>query len=179
MAEPLTAVHSVDGSPDFVRSLLEDRWIARAEQAGRLVFHIGDLSPLGSRWGTPAHWNQRPPELQAAQARAYVQAVGPEQCCFDTIFIDGRFREACSLQALRLLRPDKSIVLMHDWRTAGHHAVYRAGVSRWFTARHSADEKGKRRFLVVLTPKPGSVDEARALTPRYRESLANASRHPE
>ena len=39
------------------------------------------------------------------------------------VLVDGRARPQCAVFALRLLRDDKSVVIIHDWHRQAYHVV--------------------------------------------------------
>eukprot|EP00962_Isochrysis_galbana_P014213 scaffold4055_cov132-Isochrysis_galbana.AAC.5 len=107
------AVHSVDNSRAWLDRLRAAHPVlGRAESAGAVTLSWADTGPT-TRWGHPADWRRRNESLRLRQATAYVEAVNASGCCFDLILVDGRFRSACLLHALRLSHP-QTTVLVHD-----------------------------------------------------------------
>jgi hypothetical protein len=92
-ASPRLSVLTIDHSAAFVQEL-RDRSplvLQRAEKRGSLHFRIPDIGATGE-WGRPINWAEREREVRLRQARGYVEPAGIG-CCFDVIFVDGRFRE--------------------------------------------------------------------------------------
>lgn len=167
-APPLNIV-SVDSSRGWVDQLRARHPVVRsAEAAGRLALRIADLGAVGA-WGYPERWRSRSPELQRSQSAAYVEMVNASLCCFDLVLVDGRFRVACLLHALRLVH-NRTIVLLHDApRYLEHPAVrmhYRVVVQ-------SAE-------LAALRPRAGAIEQARLGSARwsaqYRDAMTVALR---
>ncbi|KAL1498729.1 hypothetical protein AB1Y20_014039 [Prymnesium parvum] len=147
-------VHSVEHASDFVEHLRTQNplILPRAEAMGSLHFHIPDIGPTGA-WGRPSDWSGREPQLRLKQAKRYVEPQGVS-CCFDVILIDGRFREACAMHALRLSHK-KTVVMMHDYNKPEPEPQdirkYPRTVERWYDILY------QNTTLTVLRPKPQSL----------------------
>ena len=113
---PSMTIHSVESSQEWVDQLRADNPIIRAaEAAGKLTFRIRTLGETGA-WGAPLNWSNRSIEERRAVGRAYCEAF--YQCRYDVILIDGRFRGACAIHAVKLL--DKhTVVFVHDYTLEG------------------------------------------------------------
>jgi len=164
-------LHSIEHSEGWVETLRDQNPLAvrRAEAAGLLHFHLPFIGPTGD-WGRPTNWGGRDLQLRMRQARSYVEPKGVS-CCFDMILIDGRFREACALQALRLSH-SSSVVLMHDYESPEslpqHRREYNRTVRRWFDIVQQQDS------LIVLRAKPNAF---RMLsTPAFQSELEQRER---
>ena len=106
-------VDSVEGSSDWLESLRKKPTaLKKAERLGRLRMHARSIGETGA-WGVPVGWTERERDARIEQARAYVQAIRPTECCYDLIVVDGRFREACLMHALHLSH-QSTVVLLHD-----------------------------------------------------------------
>ena len=110
---PLRLALAVDSSAVWLETL-RSRYpiLVRAEATGQLATHVAGVGATGA-WGVPTNWTARPPAARVAQARGYVEAGGRYGVRLDLILIDGRWRKACALHALRLAHP-QTIVLIHD-----------------------------------------------------------------
>jgi len=98
------------------------KWLAKISRdpAVKLVdfmgFHV-DIGPTGA-WGYPK--TRRYVDRWANYPLA-VWKVLPEKP--DTVFIDGRFRVACCLQALLHGRPDTKIIIHDFWNRDQYHVL--------------------------------------------------------
>lgn len=102
----IVSVESDAGYIDLLRR--EHDEIRRAEETGRLRFHLADLGPT-EKWGSPRDHTKKD------QWPAYTLGAYPGNPIPDTILIDGRFRVACGLQAA-LTCPPSTTLLIHDYR---------------------------------------------------------------
>jgi hypothetical protein len=174
---PRIEAHTVENNAEFIEHLrAQTPQIRQAEDSGALAVHVADLGPLNRLWGTPANWSARPTDLRAAQARAYVEAPLQSRCCFDTILIDGRFRQACALQALQLAH-EHTTVLLHDFfrltgaggkvaKLGNHH---RSGYNR--TVGKFYEHVQRLDTMAVLRPRPGAIAAAKAGLPEFMRAL--------
>ena len=137
---------------------------AQAEAARTLRVYRGDVGETGA-WGQPLNFSSLPSAAIEARARPYVQAVGEDECCFDMIFIDGRFREACAVHALSLAH-NHTLVLMHDYPER-----------RYFrTMQVHFDHMQSQGQLAVFRPKASSLEQRQ--TSRLRSELASLLHRP-
>lgn len=113
---------------------------AVARAAGRWTPVLADIGPL-SGWGWPAT-----PE-GFARGADYAAAPWPYEPEPDFVFVDGRFRVACGLAALRRLRghPGCGRLAVHDFWDRAH---YRA-LLRWASVEATAGS------LAILAPRGG------------------------
>jgi len=158
--------------------------------ASGLTVHLGELGTVGE-WGTPKGvWRSRPADIRLAQAKAYVvwpPAGGAGRCCFDTILIDGRFRYACALQALRLSH-EHTTVLVHDFhslvqkrgamlhRGRGANGASGAGAYQNITLWYDAMQRV--HTLAVLRPKPAALEAAKLGHWTFDQALRDAMDDP-
>ena len=179
---PPLQIDTVDSSRQWFEDLKSrNRVVAEAEAAGKLRFHLGDLGRT-VEWGKPADWGKRPLDLRASQAESYVGAVNASKCCYDLILVDGRFRVACALHALRLAH-DRTVVIIHD-----SHRYIAANVPA--ELRDDDTSSGQKAVnahyhvvlradsLAVLRPKAHALARARSGDPRFEELLAKAKHDP-
>ena len=102
------------------------------------------------------------------------------------ILIDGRFRAACALSALRLSH-EHTIIMLHDYwhapngasgKIAPHHrlkpsrAHYNTTLGKWF------DHVLRQGTLAVLRPRPGAVAAAKAGAWDFERLLEESERDP-
>ena len=93
-----------------------------------------------------------PANASGSQARDYVEQIGgAAQCCFDLILIDGRFRNACALHALRLSH-GHTVVLVHDNERYVGFGSKPTVIETYYHAVQKIDS------LAVLRPKPWALD---------------------
>lgn len=158
--------------------------------ASGLSVHLGELGTVGE-WGTPKGvWRSRPADARFAQAKAYVvwpATAGAGRCCFDTILIDGRFRYACALQALRLSHAHTT-VLVHDFHSlvqkrgamlhrgrgangASFEGTYQ-NISLWYDAMQRV------HTLAVLRPKLAALEAAKRGDWTFEQALREAMDDP-
>lgn len=144
---PLT-VHSIDSSEEWMRELRRKYPIvALAEAEGKLIMRVGDIGPTGL-WGQPTNFSYRPKQERLEQARRYTNAFG-DQGVYDLILIDGRFREACAMYALKLAHRN-TLMLMHDYLDSmeGGARSYKRTVERYY---HTLEYQ---HSLGLFRPKP-------------------------
>jgi hypothetical protein len=104
---------SIESSQPFVDSLRNKHEpIRQALAEGKLRYMIGEGLGKTRSWGYPRAWTGSETQMSTWHHQ-YVALVPPTECCFDVILIDGRFREACALHAMRLSH-NKTRVLVHD-----------------------------------------------------------------
>jgi hypothetical protein len=110
-------IYSVDSDRKWIDRLLNRRRIRRAVESSRLCFHHSDLGPV-TEWG----WPVRPPT--AEQAAAYYSAIWSrvDSATVDLVLVDGRFRMACVVEALR--RCPTTTIVVHDfWDRPHYHDI--------------------------------------------------------
>ena len=85
-------------------------------------------------------------------------------CCFDMVLVDGRFREACLLQALRWSH-ESTVVLLHDFdaKASSEERGYERTVRGWY------DQVEQSGSMAVLRPKQHAVTEAKAKIGQVQE----------
>ena len=136
-----------------------------AEAEGKLAMRVGDIGPTGML-GQPANFSHRPKQERVEQARRYTNAFG-DQGVYDLILIDGRFREACAMYALKLAHRN-TLMLMHDYLDSkeGGPRRYKQTVERYY---HTLEYQ---HSLGLFRPKPDAAFNHR----EYEKLLADASR---
>lgn len=159
-------IDALDSSESWLSTLRAKHGVLNdAQAAGKLAMHSVDIGETG-KWGIPAGWSQRSSSLQAAQARDYVEN-SRLVCCYDVILVDGRFREACAMHALRLAH-EGTLVLVHD------SARYMRGPANQ-TWRQYYDLVRAVFTLAVLRPRADALSRARnqpnMFASRYYEGL--------
>ena len=181
---PLVRIDAVDSSGAWFEQLrTRCGAIRHAEAAGYLRLHLGQLGSVGE-WGMPVRWSSRPLALRVSQARSYVERLGGRDCCYDLIMVDGRFREACALHALRLAHNSTTVVLHDSMRylpdKGGHHSGNASRGSMHPHAMHPAisldiiisqfyDVVLRLDTLAVMRPKAHALVSARTGDARFRE----------
>lgn len=144
-------ITSVDSDPAWLERLRQDPQIGAREREGSLTLIHGDIGPVRG-WGRPVEDKPRP------EWRAYWSALDEETAKgVDIVLVDGRFRVACALNALLLLRPG-ALVAIHDyWNRPKYQVVGPFG-----------ETVEKVDTLVVLRRRPDADLEAmRALLERH------------
>lgn len=134
----LDAIVTVESDAAFLRSLMDQPAIAQAHAAGRWTPVPVDIGAT-QQFGYPVDTSRRHawPRFAAGASNH-----GPQS--FQVIFIDGRFRVACALEALRLLAPG-GVVFVHDYPFRPHYHA----VTQWYDVEAVVNE------LAVLRPKRG------------------------
>ena len=131
---------SVESSPDFISELRSQPLIPRAEQRLLLNYSHGDLGPVGlvgRPLGCAAKRFSPCPEVDPARYLSLARYGVPR---FDVILVDGRYRMACLLEALRFAHSGTR-VLLHDKQN------YQDSYMRWFRLTQ------ERRNMRVLRPR--------------------------
>ena len=107
---------SVESDVAWIGMLREVPAIAEAERQGRLTFVHVDIGRVG-KWGKPVD------SSGAARYAAYASAPWSRGEVPDVVFVDGRFRVACALEAI--LRSDGNTkIAFHDfWKRPQYHVV--------------------------------------------------------
>jgi len=101
----------------FVHYLLGRSDLKREAASGRLVMRHADLGPVGA-WGFPkdrSHVKQWP--AYSSYNNSLSEFNPP--FWFDMVFVDGRFRVACLLKALKATpsdRIDQTVFAVHDYK---------------------------------------------------------------
>lgn len=104
-------IWSVESDGAWIDKLRAEPDLSSAEQNGRLVFHQPKIGSTGA-WGKPTDVAQK------YTWYAYHSDVWKllDSKALDVVFVDGRFRMACALQAAARVR-DNCLVVVHDfWR---------------------------------------------------------------
>jgi len=133
------------------------QWLARLKNTSDYVRRAVDKNVLSlvvvdigatAMWGRPNDWDRKAasdPDRWLASAARYAGAVSlPNVSTFDVLFVDGRFRLACALQALHHMS-NSSVLLLHDFFSRGSEYTY---VFEFFTLVRCVDR------LAVLRARP-------------------------
>ena len=131
---------------------------------GRVHVWIESLGQLAA-WGNPKGWALRNSSVRLNQSRAYVEHFDQSSCCFDTILVDGRFRHACLMHALKLSHSSTNVVV--------HDSQRYVTPGRQTRADKLYDVQLQIGQLAVLRPKPSSLLAARSgsLDSAYYEGI--------
>ena len=132
---------SIESSPQFMSNLHSQSLIASAERLQLLNYSYGDLGPVGLI-GRPLGCNMHDRFKSCAEVdpAPYVSLDRYGISRFDVILVDGRYRFACVLEALRFAHLDTHVFL-HDKQN--YHDSYK----RWFEPIH------ERKTMRVLRPR--------------------------
>ncbi len=109
---------SVECDKNWINKLSEFRITQTALSEGRLHFHHADIGPTGE-WGNPVG------DSAITRWPNYWKDVWKEQpqLNFDCIFVDGRFRVACTLFAITKLQQDTTIIIHDFWSRDYYHII--------------------------------------------------------
>jgi hypothetical protein len=124
LASKTQRIHVVESDPEWIRRLQIREDVTKGERSGRLVFQHVDIGPV-RQLGAPADirtwpsWRRYYSDVWAALGSTIP----------DVVLVDGRFRVACALAAIRFVSPDTRIVI-HDFndRPAYHEVLQYADV---------------------------------------------------
>lgn len=112
-------IFSVESNPAFINELSQNSLIQNAIHNNLLKFfpiHIGEVQ----KWGFPKDESQRHNfPLYSQSIFASLDSTLRSQ--IDTIFIDGRFRVACALNAI--LHCPQSLIIIHDFFNRPHYHI--------------------------------------------------------
>ena len=144
---PSLTVFSIDSSAAWASNLRSSSvGIRNAEADGLLTFLTADVGKTGE-WGVPSDWQKQNSTTRRAHGRSYVSHdFGGRR--FDVILVDGRFRVACAVHALRLLKPNGTL-LVHDY------SRYAGALHRWYL---EVDRAGEMGVLKVRPNQVASID---------------------
>lgn len=141
-------IDSVESSAAFIEGTLRPRpEIALALAAGRLVFHVIDIGPVG-QWSDPIGAAQR------AQWPGYALRVFDTPSAHDLALVDGRFRVACTLACLLHAPPECRLAIHDFWSRPEYHlllefldVVDRADTLGVFVRKPAINVRRVRRLL--------------------------------
>jgi len=134
-------IDSVDNNRDWVERISAEPRPAEAIGNGRLKFCLVDTGPVGKR-GFPTDDTTRP------LWRSYSCAVwnGLRNPAVDLVFVDGRFRVACTLMALLQALPP-AVIAFHDFWTR---------LERYADVLRFLDVSGRAGSLAILSVRQGN-----------------------
>ena len=112
IGKPALEMWTVDSSASFLQSV-RARPCLKIMNLSRVHAVPVDIGPTEG-WGYPNSTNTHNGKKMAR----YSLAVADVKTALDVIFIDGRFRVACALQAM--LTHPKAVILVHNF-IGGHH----------------------------------------------------------
>ena len=164
---PEFVAHSIESSPEWMRRMLARSSVLRRAQAkGKLHYHHGDLGPTG--WlGYPLRFSPvREPERALPYVSLQSRGLGAE---VDLALVDGRFRVACALEALKHLSQQRGRLLMHDYIP---NATLR---SKYPRVRRFYRLIGLNDTLATLRPTPPSADAAGSFAAFFAEALLDTT----
>lgn len=113
----ITRIDSIESSGDFIDQVLRPKIeIQQAVQSGKLHFHTIDIGNT-REWGYPSD------ESKKHLWPNYSSAIFRTPSHHNLVLIDGRFRVACTLNAI-LHTPGFCKILIHDfWNRPQYHVV--------------------------------------------------------
>ena len=113
----LQQVDCIESSKEYVaENLLPHPEVHNALATGKLHFHFPDIGKTGD-WGHPV--DRKSEHLWPA----YSKAIFSEKADYGLVFVDGRFRVACTLNAI-LKTPQECEIIIHDfWNRGQYHIV--------------------------------------------------------
>lgn len=113
-------IFSVESNPDFIRHLQQNFLIQQGRQEKRLEFFLIDIGKTKA-WGYPIDDSKKQnyPLYSSLVFNTLPQSTIQ---ALDTIFIDGRFRVACALNAILYSNQDCKIII-HDFFNREHYHI--------------------------------------------------------
>lgn len=112
-------IFSVESNPAFINELSQNSLIQNALAHNRLRFYPINIGEV-QKWGFPKDESQRHSFPLYSQS-IFVSLDSTLRSQIDTIFIDGRFRVACALNAI--LYCPQSIIIIHDFFNRPHYHI--------------------------------------------------------
>lgn len=115
-----TKIYSVESDKNWINYLRKWKIITKAEEFQKLIFNYVDIGKT-KECGFPVDDTEKDkfPDYSKAVFEKYSNIK------FDTVFIDGRFRVACTLAAI-LNTSLNSIIILHDYANRkGYHIIER------------------------------------------------------
>merc|ERR1719433_397780 len=118
--ENIKHIHTIEGAKGWVRTLRRRQDVSSAITEGRMTLVYADIGPTGN-WGNPTELSGKYPGRARWPEYSGKAAERADGVHFDLIFVDGRFRVACLLKALRRVLASDSqrgaaVFAMHDYR---------------------------------------------------------------
>lgn len=112
-------IFSVESNPAFINELSQNSLIQNALAHNRLRFYPINIGEV-KKWGFPKDESHRQNFPLYSQS-IFVSLDSAQLSQIDTIFIDGRFRVACALNAI--LHCPKSLIIIHDFFNRPHYHI--------------------------------------------------------
>lgn len=135
--QPGIRMVGLDSHPDWIARCKKDPRIAILDQEKRITLHHVDIGKVGD-WGFPTD-PAAAPRWPRYSLEIWNKLGGQKP---NLVFVDGRFRLSCALQALLHL-PDLKYLIMHDFWSRSHYS----GVLNFVDVVERVEELG------VFTPK--------------------------
>lgn len=108
-------VHAIDSVKTWCSELILESIAPLQRRCNGIMSRcVDDVGPLDN-YGL----QRKPGGVSGEYGMKYVSAIDtfPNVSCYDTVMVDGRFRVACAVKALRYLRRD-SVLMLHDFNDA-------------------------------------------------------------
>ena len=149
--------------------------VAKATDNGLLTYRHGNIGQT-IFLGFPRHYNGSNSEDRARVRRKYVslRQFGRDVDHFDVVLVDGRFRVACAIEALRFT-DDSSTILMHDTASGSvpmeRYMHYLHGIAPFY---ETVSLSGTLRRI---RPRKSAMHKARTDSSWFDWNLQQALRH--
>ncbi|MCD9005780.1 hypothetical protein LDO31_05920 [Luteimonas sp. XNQY3] len=138
----VSRLYITESDRDWVARLRSDAQFNALERAGAIVCSVPDLGPIGS-WGWPKD-RSRIENWRDYSSGIWSRVDAP----VDLVFVDGRFRVACTLSSI-LCSPDGQRIAVHDfWARTHYHVILdyletevQVGTLGVFRVKHGADRR--------------------------------------
>lgn len=129
---------SVDSDPYFLESVRKKIIASQQYRPDEQVFHHADIGLTGG-WGKPVLWGLPSDErLESFRRYSDIPAeIGTKFPLPDLVLVDGRFRVACALKALRALQHEQGwLLLVDDYRgRQGYQVIAEFGRLQTYVGR--------------------------------------------
>lgn len=165
-------IHSSEPLAGWIGKLERRSDILSAEKAGRLKLVHMDIGKVKA-WGYPDHQDTR--SWVAAARRTLAPAVvNDHDAKWDTIFVDGRYRTSCVLNALSIADAQTRI-LLHDFPTKENRRAPTAtgaqGRTVYANVLKFADIVSQTGTLAVLKAKPEFLSKETTMMQSWEDDM--------
>lgn len=147
-------IHTVDSGPEWIKTLQERKDIHEAERSGRLKLELANIGKTKAL-GYPDYSDNRL-WVRAARRTYALRAPEAHEAHWDTIFVDGRYRVSCFLNAVNIA-DDKTRIVFHDFPAAGRLAKKDAKRYSYLNVLKYADIEDQVDELAIFRVKPEVV----------------------
>lgn len=109
---------SVESDANWIKFISEWKILQNAIESGKLTFHHIDIGAIGD-WGYPA--NESKKDSWSNYSTEIFNII--DKNIIDTVFIDGRFRVACTASTILNVKTETTILIHDFWTRPEYHVV--------------------------------------------------------